>query len=243
MTQYVIWNMRFINMFFPGVRLRTILVLTALVLALVTFLAPAYAEQNTPAAAAATPTSPAAPAPGQISAIPPLTPQTVPTPTTKADEFAGGAPELKFTRYSDDRIQLEIEGKMKVACRKDRCRMFSVTSQSDAFVVELNGGYGSPNGAYGNGSNGGGSVIVTGTGATTPAPSPYVGLTLRYVDGVCTQSVDVPESLYIALNTYIYHLMSADGSTRKNFTPAEQTMMMFYTTILTQAKGCAPVTR
>jgi hypothetical protein len=36
----------------------------------------------------------------------------------------------------------------------------------------------------------------------------------------------------------MYGLMAEDGGTRRGFTPADEAMIMFYTTIMSKASGC-----
>ena len=180
--------------------------------------------------------SPPAPRPSSVPAPAPV-PSAVPSPRPlPGGEFSGAAPEAQFTRYSDDSIQLLVKNKVKVACEGDRCTLFSLTNRSNAFTVEFGVG-------YGNKTNSNANVVVVGGSPFQPDPQPYVEMTVRYVWGKCVQTVDVPEAMYVAMTTYMYHLMNEDGGTRPNFSPAEQTMLMLYTTILSQAKGCSPTTQ
>ena len=112
-----------------------------------------------------------------------------------------------------------------------------MTNRGEAFTVAISTGYGDPNGSN---TNNGGVVVVDSNGGhhNDFQSQPYVGVTLRYIKGSCTQSVNVPKSLYVAMNTYLYHLINEDGSIERQFTPAQQTMILFYTTILKQASGC-----
>jgi len=156
-----------------------------------------------------------------------------------ADEFEGGVEDqFKLTRFSDEQIQIEIQNKIKIACKGDRCEMASVTNKGESFVVSVYAGVGNSNNSTGN-SNGG-VIIVDGNGgnSTSDASAPYVGISMKYITGNCTQSVNVPQSLYVAMNTYLYHLINEDGSIERQFSPAQQTMILFYTTILKQASGC-----
>ncbi|MEN9723060.1 MAG: hypothetical protein RJB38_1046 [Pseudomonadota bacterium] len=153
-----------------------------------------------------------------------------------SSEFEGGVEDqFRLTRYSDDQIQLEIQNKIKVACKGDRCELASVTNRGESFTVSVSAGVGNNNQWGGNG----GVVIVDGSGRNNSNNNePYIGVTLKYLKGNCTQSVNVPQSLYIAMNTYLYRLINEDGSTERSFSPAQQTMILFYTTILKQASGC-----
>jgi hypothetical protein len=40
------------------------------------------------------------------------------------------------------------------------------------------------------------------------------------------------------MNRYMYGLISEDGGIRRGFTPADEAMIMFYSTIMKQASGC-----
>ena len=87
-------------------------------------------------------------------------------------------------------------------------------------------------------SNGGGTtVIVPGTGGNYSS-EPFFGVSLRYTRAKCTQMVKVPRSLYIGINRYMYGLINEDGGTRRGFTPSDEAMIMFYSTIMKQASGC-----
>jgi len=92
-------------------------------------------------------------------------------------------------------------------------------------------------GNYG-GSNTGTTIIVPGSNQTYPGSQPYFGVSLRFTTGRCTQTVKIPRALYISMNRYMYGLMSEDGGTRRGFTPADEAMIMFYSTIMKQATGC-----
>ncbi len=157
--------------------------------------------------------------------------------SAQASEFDDGIEnEFRLTRFSDDQIQVEIRNKMKVACKGDRCELASVTNKGEAFVVTVSAGVGNNN----NNASGTGGVVIIDGGRNNSNNDfqPYVGVQLKYVNGHCTQSVNVPTSLYVAMNTYLYHLVNEDGSIDRQFTPAQQTMILFYTTILKQASGC-----
>lgn len=91
-------------------------------------------------------------------------------------------------------------------------------------------------GGYMGGS--GTTVIVPGSNGNSYSPEPFYGFTLRYTKGKCTQSIRVPRSLYFSINRYMYGLMTEEGGTRRGFTPADEAMIMFYSTIMKQATGC-----
>ena len=132
---------------------------------------------------------------------------------------------------------------MKIQCYRGLCEMAMVDTRGHAFVAEVTAGYGNQNGSNGGMGGSGGGVVVVGTGTYNNTPQPYFGVTLRYVSQHCVQSVRVPTSLYVSMNTYLYNLINEDGSTKRTFDPAEQTMVLFYTTIMKQANGCTTPTR
>lgn len=152
------------------------------------------------------------------------------------DDFESGAPELQEqepVRWSDGRVLWEVMKGARVACQADRCELASIDSQGKSFTVEFNSGYGNQNG-----SSSGSGVIIIGDQIAQPPLQPWISLTLRYTESTCRSQVNVPRSLYISMNTYLYRLLNADGTPQKVLTPAQQTMILFYTTILNQAKGC-----
>ncbi len=155
-----------------------------------------------------------------------------------ASEFDGGAPELKDgppARYSDGYLEWQISRGAEFACKGDRCELASTDSQGKSFTVEFHTGYGSQN----SGSGGSGGVIIINGQPELVPQQPFVGVTLRYTRSSCSQQVNVPRSLYVAMNIYLYRLLNEDGSPERVMTPAQQTMILFYTTILNQAKGCS----
>jgi hypothetical protein len=152
------------------------------------------------------------------------------------DDFESGAPELQEqepVRWSDGRVLWEVMKGARVACQADRCELASIDSQGKSFTVEFNSGYGNQNG-----NASGSGVIIIGDQIAQPPLQPWISLTLRYTESTCRSQVNVPRSLYISMNTYLYRLLNADGTPQKVLTPAQQTMILFYTTILNQAKGC-----
>lgn len=159
---------------------------------------------------------------------------------TRSSEFDTGAPALNplmnppVPPNSDVAIQIEIAKNMEIACKGDRCELTSITNNGHKFSVTLAEGIGNNN------VSSTGSVVVVGNGPTngTSKPQPFVSLTLQYTYQNCTQTVLVPRALYRVINTYLRKLINEDGSTKKKFSPAEETMILFITTIMNQAKGC-----
>ncbi len=149
------------------------------------------------------------------------------------DTIAGGEEEFEFIRYSPEYIQMSINEDMKVACKKGMCTLFSIANSGDEFKIEFNVGDGNTS------NNGGNIVIVPGDSySTNQGSNPFVGLSVSYTYKTCEQEIKVPRSLYIAMNTYMYGLITEEGTTRRAFTPADEAMIIFYSTIIKQATGC-----
>jgi hypothetical protein len=157
-------------------------------------------------------------------------------------EYDGGSSEYDQIYYTPAYISKMISDNMKIQCYRGLCEMAMVDTRGQAFVAEVTAGYGNQMGMNGMGGSGG-VVVVGGAGGFNNTPQPYFGVTLRYVAQHCKQSVRVPTSLYVSMNTYLYNLINEDGTTKRTFDPAEQTMILFYTTILKQANGCTTPTR
>ncbi len=152
-------------------------------------------------------------------------------------KYGGGSEEFEFEKFDNETILLAIKRDMEVACSKQGlCTLSAVTSNDSRFTAQFNIGEGNNMGGYGGGS--GTTVIVPGSGGNVYSPEPYYGVTLRYTKARCTQTIKVPRSLYFSINRYMYGLMSEDGGTRRGFTPADEAMIMFYSTIMKQASGC-----
>ncbi len=155
------------------------------------------------------------------------------------DIFIPGDGEFKFERFSNEEILLSIDRDAKVACRSNgQCTLSSVQSDSKGWEVSFNVG-------EGNSSGNSGTTIITGGGYDSgkngcDSCGINWGVTLSYHKGTCTQQVMVPRSLYYSMNRYLYGLMQETGETRKGFTPADEAMIMFYSTIMKQASsgGC-----
>lgn len=115
------------------------------------------------------------------------------------------------------------------------CTLFSVSNSGDEFKISFNVGTGDQN--YDGNSN---IIIVPGNSDNSSLNNnnQFVGLNVSYTYKTCEQEIKVPRSLYIAMNTYMYGLISEEGTTRRNFTPADEAMIIFYSTIIKQATGC-----
>lgn len=153
------------------------------------------------------------------------------------DMFGSGNDEFEFEAFDNKSILIAIKRDMEIACSKNGlCTLSAVTSNDRRFTAQFNIGEGNAMGNINGGS--GTTVIVPGQNGTLGDTQPYYGLSLRYTIGRCTQTVMVPRALYISMNRYMYGLMTEEGGTRRGFTPADEAMIMFYSTIMKQATGC-----
>lgn len=157
------------------------------------------------------------------------------------DMFGGGTDEFEFERFSDDRILVAIDQDAAVNCSKEGlCTLAATTSSSRRFTVNFNLGEGNNSsggfGGYGNGN--GGTTINVGGDNNNGDNREHWGVNVQFSMGTCTQKVKVPRALFYAINRYMYGLMNTDGSVRRGFTPADEAMILFYTTILNKASGC-----
>ncbi len=153
--------------------------------------------------------------------------------------FACETTEFGFEKFDDSSILMAINRDARVACNSSGlCQFSSVTSNDRRFTASFSIGEGNSFSTGMNGGSGGTNIIIPTTGTGLGTSQPYYGITLRYTSGRCTQTVNVPRSVYYAVNRYMYGLMTETGETRRGFTPADEAMIMFYTTIMKQATGC-----
>lgn len=151
------------------------------------------------------------------------------------ETIAGGDEGFEFIRYSPEYVQMSIHDDMKVACKKAMCTLFSLNNSGDEFKISFSVGEGEQNFEGGNNI-----IIVPGSGQDYGGSDSnrFIGLNVSYTYKTCEQEIKVPRSLYIAMNTYMYGLITEAGTTRRNFTPADEAMIIFYSTIIKQATGC-----
>ena len=153
--------------------------------------------------------------------------------------------EYQFERFSDRNIMTAISHDAGVACKKGLCTLSSVDTKYSDFTINVGGNAGNSNnnsyGGYGN-NNGGNFPSITFNNNSDPTE----GDTIRYNAqinmtvkvGKCTRSVNVPRAVYYSINRYIYGLMHEDGTTRRSFTPADEAMILFYSTVMKMSSGC-----
>jgi hypothetical protein len=150
--------------------------------------------------------------------------------------YGSGSNEFEFEKFDNQSIMIAIKRDMDLACNKQGlCILSAVTSNDTRFTTQFSIGEGYNMGATG---GSGTTIIVPGTSNYGTGTEPYYGINLRFTKAKCTQTIQVPRSLYISINRYMYGLMTEDSGTRRGFTPADEAMIMFYSTIMKQASGC-----
>ncbi len=165
------------------------------------------------------------------------------------DLFAGGEDrEFEFERFSEANVMEAISHDAGIACRHGLCTLTSNDTRYKEFTINMNGGMGNNSsggfGGYGPGE-GGYNIILPGTGggssplANMPFESRlHANINIQLKVGTCSRSVKIPRSLYYAINRYMYGLMNEDSTTRRSFTPADEAMILFYTTVMKEASAC-----
>lgn len=129
-------------------------------------------------------------------------------------------------------IQDKIQAQMELVCDDGMCTIVEKTTHNRGWSVTFNAGVGSNN-MYG---GGGGTVIIDGD--LNQGSEPYYGVTVRYENMKCTSQVNVPESVYEVLNTYIYSRLNEDKSVKKVLSDADRAALLEFVTLVTNAEGC-----
>lgn len=156
-----------------------------------------------------------------------------------ADDFDGGSDEFdqpEYPRYTEAEIQKKIQNEMAVACSGNLCKIVGTDASGDGWTVSFNIG-------YGNNNNGSGDTIIIGDKGSDSnnGDRTYAGVTVSYSTYTCQSSLRVTPAVYRFVNTYMYNMVNADGSTKRNFSPADQTVILFYTTMLNKVETCKAV--
>jgi len=123
-----------------------------------------------------------------------------------------------------------------ITCNKGLCTLFSVTVNKQQFTVTSYVGTGTQM------QNTGGGVNNYYGSTSTPQNSGTLGygLQITWDKTHCTKNVDVDKSVYDSVTTYMKQLINSkpgEDPTYPQFTPAEQTMILFYTTVMELTKG------
>lgn len=153
-----------------------------------------------------------------------------------ADEFDGGSPDYDprpIPQYSEAEIQRKIQNEMAVACKGNLCSIVGTDGHGEGWTVSFQVGYGdNPN------SGGNNFYIGDGKASSDSEGDYYAGVTVTYKNYSCNSSLRVTPAVYRFVNTYMYNMVNSDGSTKRNFSPADQTVILFYTTMLNKVDNC-----
>jgi hypothetical protein len=148
------------------------------------------------------------------------------------DMFGGGNnDEFDFEEpFSKENVLRAISHDAGMACKRGVCTISSTDTKWKDFTFNINSGYGRPSFGGGGGTN----VFLGNVGNGANSRYGNHGLNITVSVGACSQKVNVPRSLYYSLNKYLYGLTNSDGTSRRSFTPADEAMIIFYTTVSKQ---------
>jgi hypothetical protein len=153
------------------------------------------------------------------------------------NEFGRGEKNFLLEKTANNDIMLTIEKDAKIACLPDgQCVLSSIQNDNKGWDISFNIGQGLNLGGIN------GTTIITGGYDTSQSDCSncqptHWGLTISHHAYHCKQKVMVPRSLYISMNRYLYGLLQENGETKKGLTPADETMIIFYSTVMKQASA------
>ena len=157
------------------------------------------------------------------------------------DLFGSGEDqEFEFERFEENNVMKAIAHDAGIVCRKGLCTLSSVSTKYKEFTINMNGGLGNnASGGFGGFGDGDGTFINLGgeQGTLSFEDRLHAGINMQLKIGSCTRNVNIPRSLYYSVNRYMYGLMNEDSTTRRSFTPADEAMIIFYTTVSKQVTG------
>lgn len=151
--------------------------------------------------------------------------------------------EFDFDRFDDNHVMEAIAHDAGIVCKRGLCTISSISNKYKEVSFNVNGGIGNnASGGFGGfGSGNGGTNINFNNNNTTGQPFEdrvHASVNIQFKAGTCETKVNIPRSLYYALNRYMYGLLNSDATTRRSFTPADEAMIIFYTTVSKQAQSC-----
>lgn len=154
-------------------------------------------------------------------------------PTAGGDEYSNPTPGAT----SGESKEIMDKDKANLACNGSLCTLFSVSVNKKSFNITTYVGDGMP------GQQNGGTNNYYGnnqTGQTGAQGKLGYGIQITWDNTHCTKDVNVDRSVYDSVTTYMRELLNStpgEASTYPQFTPAEQTMILFYTTVMDLTKG------
>ena len=154
-------------------------------------------------------------------------------PASGGDEYSTATPGA----VSQEAKQIMVQDMANLACKGSLCTLFSVSVNKKTFNITTYVGDGMP-AQQGSGTTN--KYGTTSNGQTGSSGKLGYGVQISWDDTHCTKNVNVDKSVYDSVTTYMRELRNAtpgEPSTYPAFTPAEQTMILFYTTVMDLTKG------
>lgn len=153
-------------------------------------------------------------------------------PASNGDEYSNPTPGAT----SGDIKSIMEKDRTNLACTGSLCTLFSVSVNKKDFNITTYVGDGMPS------QQGSGTTNYYGNTSTTTGATGHLGygVQLTWANTNCTKNVNVDKSVYDSVTTYMKELLNntpGEPSTYPQFTPAEQTMILFYTTVMDLTKG------
>lgn len=155
-----------------------------------------------------------------------------------ANDFEEASDEFDphpLPQYTEVELQKKIENEMAVACSGNLCKIVGQDSSGSGWTVQFQVGYGRVN------NNGTGDTIYIGDrwGDNRNGNDGFASITVTYKNYKCRSNLLVTPAVYRFVNTYLYNMVNSDGSVKRNFSPADQTVVLFYTTMLNKVNSCS----
>ncbi len=152
-------------------------------------------------------------------------------------EYSQASPGGLAASLAAAKDQLGLDKKSAaVDCKGSLCTLFSTSVSKQSFTVSTYVGTGTMPSTTGSATN---YYVGTGTTSSTTNQLGY-GILVSWDTTHCTKNINVDKSVYDAVTTYMKNLLSSkpgEEQTFPEFTPAEQTMILFYTTVMDLTKG------
>ncbi|ASD62899.1 protease [Bdellovibrio bacteriovorus] len=152
-----------------------------------------------------------------------------------ANEFDDGTGEFDprpLPQYSEAELQKKIENEMAIACSGNLCKIVGQDSSGSGWTVQFQVGYGRANGGDGD------TIYIGDYDNGNNNSNGYANITVTYKNYKCRSNLLVTPAVYRFVNTYLYNMVNSDGSVKRNFSPADQTVVLFYTTMLNKVSSC-----
>lgn len=156
--------------------------------------------------------------------------------SARASDFDNGSSEFdppQTPNYSEADLQKKIENEMAIACSGNLCKIVGQDSTGSGWTVSFQVGYGNNN------NTGTGDTIFIGGNNSNLNNQGYASVTVTYKNYKCRSNLLVTPAVYKFVNTYLYNMVNTDGSVKRNFSPADQTVILFYTTMLNKVDSCS----